>query len=496
MRLYSALVPLFRAVTRLYFAEVHVAGAHQLPARGPVILAANHPGSILDAVLLATQAARPIRFLARSGLFRWPLLATLCRQLGAIPIYRSRETRDHTRRNAETFARVYTLLEHGGCVGIFPEGRNSPHGRIGELRKGTARIALEAERRNGYRLDIAVVPAGIAFERRGFLMSAVVVRFGRPIRVGRMAARYRDEPEEAVLQLTGELQAALRRQASQAVDAHLQELAADLAEIHGQRLPPPSGDGAGLGEDAARRARGRSSPLFKRGRRALLRLYRRSAPRASRVFAARVRDRDRIALVLARGEAQEPATVAALRKQVERYQDHVGQVRLRRSLSLVLHSGARTRLLRLRMTAYAIAMAPVALFGLVHNLPPYLATAWSAAPFRDPPVRAFAQFGFGLVAFGATYGGLAAWLWQADVLSAPWLALYIASLPPTGIAALDYRRTLLVYRDRILLRTFFCKRGELVERLRRERAVILARLAAMAARHRVDPAGRRTDRSA
>ena len=480
MRLYSLLVRLFRAITRLYFAEVHVSGAHQVPASGPVILAANHPGSILDAVLLSTQTRRPIRYLARSGLFRWPILATVFRQLGAIPVYRARETSDHARRNTEMFARVHALLEHGGCIGIFPEGRNSPHGRVGELRTGTARIALEAERRNGYRLGLSIVPVGIAFERRAFLMSAVVLRFGRPIRVERLAGRYREEPEEAVLQLTGELQAALRRQASQAYDQRLHELAADLAEIHGQRLPPGTSDASAAAPATARR-----SGWLKRARRALLRLYRRSTPAARRTSATRVHGRERIARLLARAEVHEPAAVAALRKQVERYQRHLGQARLRQSLSTALDAGVRTRLLRLRMTAYAVLMAPIALFGLVHNGPPYLLTAWIAALFRDPAVRAFAQFGVGVLAFGATYGGIAAACLYGGALSAPWLIAYIASLPPTGMVALEYRRTLLVYRDRILLRTFLWNRAELLALLRHERAVILARLNAMAARYRM-----------
>ena len=479
MRLYALLVRFFRVATRLYFAEIHVSGSHRVPRSAPMLLAANHPGSLLDAVLLGTRTPRPIHFLARSGLFRWPVIALLFRQLGAIPVYRARETSDHSQRNLETFAHVYRLLEQGGCIGIFPEGRNSPHGRIGELRTGTARIALEAERRNGFRLGSAIVPVGIAFERRGLLMAAVVLRFGTPIRMDRFAGRYREEPEATVTQLTGELQAALRRLASQQVDDRLQRLANDLVEIGSQRLGVPAGGRA----PSVRARHARRAPWLKRLRRTLLRLYRRSSPAASRAAATRIYGRERLASALARAVAEEPQAVTELQQRVERYKDHLGQVRLRESLANTRDAPPGERFLRLRMTLYAVGVAPVALFGLIHNLLPYGLTAAAGRIWHDPAVRVFAHFGIGVLAFGITYAALAIACWQHTALPAAWIAVYIASLPASGIVALDYRRRLLVYRDRILVRTLLWRRRDLSRLLQRERAAILTRVRDLTTRY-------------
>ncbi|MDZ7748674.1 MAG: hypothetical protein U5K43_07400 [Halofilum sp. (in: g-proteobacteria)] len=147
----------------------------------------------------------------------------------------------------------------------------------------------------------------------------------------------------------------------------------------------------------------------------------------------------------------------------------------------------RERLLRLRMTLYALAAAPVAAFGLAHNLLPYLLTHWASRPFRDEAVRAFAGFLLGAAAFTATYVLLGAWLWHALGLSPAATLVYIAALPPSGLVALDYRRNILVYRDRILLRTFLWNRGELAELLRHERALIATRFEALERRYRRDP---------
>lgn len=133
MKLYNGLIRCFRLVNRLYFVDVHAAGRERMPTHGPLIVAANHPGSILDSILLATHIPRPIHYLARSGLFRWPVAAALFRQLGAIPVWRPRESADHATRNAGMFTRVHDLLDAGGCVGVFPEGQNSPAGQVGPL---------------------------------------------------------------------------------------------------------------------------------------------------------------------------------------------------------------------------------------------------------------------------------------------------------------------------------------------------------------------------
>lgn len=477
MKLYSALVRFFRAASHLYFAEVHAAGRHRVPRRGPLMLAANHPGSILDSILLSTQVPRPVHYLARSGLFRWSLLATLFRRLGAVPVYRRDETDDHARRNVDAFGKVFELFEAGGCVGIFPEGRNSPTDRVGPLRSGTARLALGAEARNGYRLGLRIVPVGITFERRELLMSAVLLRFGTPIAAADYAALHRDDPGAAVRRLTDDLQQALRRQTLHIEDRQIGDMAADIAAVLGQ---VESAHPAAEADDA-------DAPRPSRARRWLWRLlawYRRRSPAARTSLDRRLYSRQRINEVLTRAHEHDPDAVAALRQQVDRHKDHLGQTELRQALQASLDYPVRERLPRLRMTLYAIGVAPIAAFGLVHNVVPYLLTQWISRRFDDEAVRAFAGFLLGVAAFTATYALLGAWLWKAGGLSLAATLAYLAALPPTGLVALGYRRNILVYRDRILVRTFLWNHGELAELLREERAAIAERFDALAQRYR------------
>ncbi len=477
MKLYYVVVRFIRLANHLYFVEARASGAEKVPSEGPVMLAANHPSSILDTFLLATRLPRIIHYLARSGLFRHPLLAGLLLRLGAIPLYRAGEETDHAGRNVEVFEKVYELFERGGCVGIFPEGRNSPYGRLGEIRKGAARMAFGAEERNDWKLGLKIVPVGLNFENRELFMSAVMLCFADPIRVADYEPLYRQDPERAVEKLTADIRETLSRQVAHVEDVQLGELASELAEVFGEDL----GDRLRLdsGEEEKR-----PQPAYKRWLWALVAWYRRSSPAETRAFVARVYSRQHISRTLSRASEVEPQTVESLRNQLERYKDHLRQTEFRHDLAHSLSKRAtRERLIRSRMTLYAVLMAPVALFGLIHNAVPYLFAKFTARLSRDQAVRTFAYFGLGVVAFTVTYATFGFWLWRYTDLSLGWSLAYLAALPPTGFAALHYRRNILLYRDMILVRTLFWNNHELVTLVRHERRILLERFQQLADRY-------------
>lgn len=477
MKLYALLVWFLRLVNRLYFVDIRSAMSERMPNEGPVIVAANHPSSILDGVILSTQIRRPIHYLARSGLFRIPALAALFRTLGAIPVYRRDEVGDHADRNREVFGHVFELLEGGGCVGVFPEGRNSPRLQVGQLRKGIARIALGAEARNDYGLGLVIVPAGVNLEHREFLGSAALLRFGKPIRVADYADLHRLDPEGAVARLTDTVQQALRRQTLHLEDDRLARLVEELGDsLQGSLgeladLPPP---------EPPQRKR-----FIKRWLGRLAGLYSRSPAATAAEFRRRVYTRQFLSEVIDRAWRADPERVSELRLNVERYIDHLRQTEVRQALAESVGQPVTGRLLRLKMTAYAILMAPIALFGLVHNLLPYLFARLGALLIRDEAIRLFSYFGLGVIGFGAWYALIGWWLWQESDLGLAGTLIYLAALPPTGFVALRYRRNVLRYRDRILVRTLFWDQRELVELLRSERARIQDQFVVLADRYGV-----------
>jgi len=470
MTLYRIFVRLLRILSHLYFVEVRTLDQARIPESGPVILAANHPTSILDAILLAMQTPRQIHFLVKSGLFRNRLTGALLRRLGAIPVYRPREVESHGARNVEVFEKVYELFERGRCLGLFPEGRNSPAGKVTQLRTGGARMALGAEARNNYQLGLAIVPVGLNFENRELFMSTVLLRFGPPLYVADYAGLHREDPEAAVRKLTADLQEAMRNQAIHVEDDQVSNLANDLFEALGYRLAPLALDESEANEEAPK-ARSR----LKRWLWKLMDWYRPDPGKLSDAVITRVQDREYLATALSRAMARDPSSVSALRRQVDRYLDHLHQAELGQVAKRSLDEPMREWLIRLRMTIYALLMAPVALFGLVHNVVPYLLARYLPRFTRDEAIRAFAYFGVGALAFTLTYSVFGFWLWYFAGLNWNWALGYLALLPPAGFAALRYRRDILIYRDKILVRTFFWDNKELVQLLRRERQGVIER---------------------
>jgi hypothetical protein len=132
------------------------------------------------------------------------------------------------------------------------------------------------------------------------------------------------------------------------------------------------------------------------------------------------------------------------------------------------------------MTLVAVLMAAPALFGFIHNAIPYLFTRFTARLHKDEAIRVFAYFGIGFLAFTISYAAFGFWLWHSAGMSWKATLIYLALLPPTGFITLRYRRDILVYREKILVRTFFWNQQELVQLLRRERQELIRRVSGFA----------------
>jgi 1-acyl-sn-glycerol-3-phosphate acyltransferase len=167
-----------------------------VPAQGPAILAPNH-FSAMDHWLIAFHLRRPLRFMAKSQLFRGRALQWLLPHLGVFPVRRG-----HNDEEAMTTARV--LLERGNLVVMYIEGGRSRTGRLGDrARPGVGRLALET--------GAPVVPVAIyGSERmrnwRRFDFPTVTVGYGEPLHF----TPEPDPPRERQQQVADEIHAGVR----------------------------------------------------------------------------------------------------------------------------------------------------------------------------------------------------------------------------------------------------------------------------------------------
>jgi hypothetical protein len=114
-------------------------GTDNIPAHGPALLICNHVG-FADALVVSAGCQRPVRFIMESSIFRIPVLSLIFRGMKAIPVAPQKEDPQVYER---AFQIVASELRDGQLVCIFPEGRLTPDGEIGEFRAGMMRILKE-----------------------------------------------------------------------------------------------------------------------------------------------------------------------------------------------------------------------------------------------------------------------------------------------------------------------------------------------------------------
>lgn len=206
-RLDRALAALARFVAAVFFRRIEILGAARIPGAGPLVVVANHQNGLVDPVLLLAALPRPVRFLAKSTLWKIPVLSSILDLAGSIPVFRREDAGADTSRNLATFARCHELLAGGGALALFPEGTSHDRPALQPLRTGAARIALEAEARCGP-LGVRIVPVGLLFEEKTRFRSRALVVVGEPIAVA--AGKARDEAA-AARELTAAVAEGLRR---------------------------------------------------------------------------------------------------------------------------------------------------------------------------------------------------------------------------------------------------------------------------------------------
>jgi len=139
-------------------------GLENIPKDGGLIIAANHQ-SYGDPFWLAVPVKRPVRFLAWSEAFSWPVIGKAIRLLGAWPL-------NVQASDPAAIRRSLTWLRDAGVVVIFPEGgRGLPDGSMTRMKGGAVRMALDA--------DVPILPVTIRGGNRVWPANRLLPRPGK-----------------------------------------------------------------------------------------------------------------------------------------------------------------------------------------------------------------------------------------------------------------------------------------------------------------------------
>jgi 1-acyl-sn-glycerol-3-phosphate acyltransferase len=192
---YAALRWTSKMMFKVFF-RYEVIGAENIPASGPVIVAANH-ASFLDPLFLGCGMKRIVQYIMYSSYYR-SLAHPIFRFLRTVPV-------DEKGPLAALKAGKRSL-DKGAVVGIFPEGRVAPDGILQEPQGG---FVFLAQRSGAPIVPVAIKGNYDAFPRRAWLprFKKVTIIVGKPIPVSKNLSKH--ETAEMVDRLMGEIAAML-----------------------------------------------------------------------------------------------------------------------------------------------------------------------------------------------------------------------------------------------------------------------------------------------
>lgn len=127
---------LVRLIFSTYF-RGEVYNAHNVPERGPLIIASNHVGYI-DPFCVGAAVNRRICYLCRESAFKWPIIGYLLKKWNAVPV-------DRDGKNPRGLKAVLDRLKDGEAVMLFPEGTRTYDGTLQRAKPGIGLLVAQSQ---------------------------------------------------------------------------------------------------------------------------------------------------------------------------------------------------------------------------------------------------------------------------------------------------------------------------------------------------------------
>ncbi len=142
---------------------IEVTGQNRVPQKGPFVLVANHQ-SLIDPLVLMACIPRKIIFLAAAYVFEIPLIGSVVRAGGALPV-------NSPKGDSKSIKQSLSHLSKGGVIGVFPEGGVSLDGQLTPFLPGWAYLALKA--------GVPAIPVAISGTQHVLPVGKYIPRCGR-----------------------------------------------------------------------------------------------------------------------------------------------------------------------------------------------------------------------------------------------------------------------------------------------------------------------------
>jgi 1-acyl-sn-glycerol-3-phosphate acyltransferase len=132
------------------FLRRQVLSKGNMPQHTGCIVVANHL-NLLDSPILGVSLGRRVYFMAKEDLFHSRIIGWMAKQFGAFSVAKGRLNRRAGRTALQ-------LLANGQALIIYPEGKRSDDGKLGQAYSGAALLAVKS--------GAPIVPVGISGTRQ------------------------------------------------------------------------------------------------------------------------------------------------------------------------------------------------------------------------------------------------------------------------------------------------------------------------------------------
>jgi 1-acyl-sn-glycerol-3-phosphate acyltransferase len=181
---YRIIKILARCSLLFFFRKKIVCGVPLSQLKGPAIIAANHPNSLMDAIVIGCMCKQRVHFTIRSDMFRNRLFKFLLTRLNGIPVYRLSEEKDKMRENFTTIQRCKEILKQKGIIIIFAEGYTLHDWQLKPLKSGISKIVMHAISDSYLKHKLAVVPVGLTYSDYHHPAKTIIIQSGNSIYPG------------------------------------------------------------------------------------------------------------------------------------------------------------------------------------------------------------------------------------------------------------------------------------------------------------------------
>ena len=164
-KLYIIVRPLIKLFVKVFHRPTYI-GLENIPSTGKIILAGTHTHNH-DCILLISSTKRPIHFLAKKELWKFPT-SIIIKHMGLIPV-------DRSRKSPESLTEAKKYLDDDKVVLIFPEGTlEKEKGVMLPFKMGAIKLAHDT--------DSKIIPFAISGNYFG---KGLTIKFGKEFKVGK-----------------------------------------------------------------------------------------------------------------------------------------------------------------------------------------------------------------------------------------------------------------------------------------------------------------------